>query len=646
METPPPTARQLDVAQAIAAADEMRRHGRLRDAEKLLGGVLQLDPRHFGALHRLGTICAQQNRPVDAEGFLRRALAVDPGSIAVRGDLGFVLAGQGRLEEARAEFAGILDVDPDQASAHNNLGNVLHAMGRSEEAVGHFELAVALKPDHAEIGVNLANALAALKRHEAAVLQLEGALAVDANAPRVHRKLADLLTILKRHAEAVFHYRKAVELKPDDAKAHSNMGHTLDALGRHEESLACFRRALAIAPKLAEAHAGEGHALLILGRTEEARAAFEKSVELAPRRGDFRLGLAEAMRFSEGDPQLASMTALAEDIDALAENERMPLHFALGKAYADVGAHEKAFPHFLAGNAQRRREFHYDEVGTLAMMERVKAAFTRELFRQKAGLGDASEIPVFIVGMPRSGTTLVEQMLAAHPKVIGAGEPEWMSSAAQTLQSRDGLGFPELIPALGASELRAVASAYLDALGAYSPGFERVVDKMPSNFLLVGLIHLVFPNARIVHIARDPVDTCVSCFSKLFGRGVLYSYDLAELGRYYVGYRSVMARWRDVLPSGAMIDVLYEDLVADFETEARRIVAFAGLEWDARCLRFHETVRPVLTASALQVRRPVYKDSVGRWQAYAPMMGPLLDALNESRAAIPQSGVDASRPKT
>jgi tetratricopeptide (TPR) repeat protein len=316
------------------------------------------------------------------------------------------------------------------------------------------------------------------------------------------------------------------------------------------------------------------------------------------------------------------MEEMARDAASLSDAERLELHFALGKAYADLDRHEQALRHLQEGNALKRKQVNYDEKATLQRLRDIAAVFSAELIRRNAGLGDPSTESVFIVGMPRSGTTLVEQVLASHPKVFAAGEVLHFTQATEAVTA-----FPEGIPSLGAEQLREIGARYAKSVRGLAPAAERITDKLPANFRFAGLIHLALPNARIIHIQRDPIDTCLSCFSKIFTGDQPFSYDLGELGRFYRAYDALMAHWRRVLPDGTMLEVQYEKLVADFEAQARRIVAYSGLEWNERCLEFHETVRPVRTASAVQVRQPLYRHSVGRWRAYEPWLGPLIEAL-------------------
>ena len=259
----------------------------------------------------------------------------------------------------------------------------------------------------------------------------------------------------------------------------------------------------------------------------------------------------------------------------------------------------------------------------------IAQAFSVQAMARLAGKGDPSPAPVFVVGMPRSGTTLVEQILASDPRIFAAGE---IDAFSQVLNGQSGAGsFPGSAAQWSGQALRQIGADYVDWIGAAAPAAERVVNKRPDNFRFAGLIHLALPNARIIHVRRDPVDTCLSCFSKLFGADLPYTFDLGELGRYYRAYEALMAHWREVLPADVMLEVQYEDLVADLEGQTRRILAHVGLDWDSRRLDFHLTQRRLRTASATQVRQPIYSSSVGRWRPYAPFLGPLIDALGRDR---------------
>jgi len=363
---------------------------------------------------------------------------------------------------------------------------------------------------------------------------------------------------------------------------------------------------------------------------DEARHFYERAVALAPDLPTFHRSLAETKRFRENDLQLTAMEDLAQHIASFSQNEQIELHFALAKAYDDIGRHEHAFEHLHCGNALKRQTVVYDETAQLGTLRNIEETFTAELIAARCGLGNPSDLPIFIVGMPRSGTTLVEQILASHPRVVGAGELLHMSDLV--LGGQAGTRFPLDFPSLPGERLHRLGSLYVARLRAQAPLADRITDKLPFNFSVVGLIHLALPKARIIHVRRDPVDTCFSCYTNLFSQGLEFTYDLEELGRYYCAYQSLMKHWHRVLPEVAMLEVQYEELVLDFEAHARLIVDYCGLEWDARCLVFHKTKRAIRTASAAQVRRPLFSSSIGRWLPYREQLRPLLDVLGDDPA--------------
>jgi hypothetical protein len=322
---------------------------------------------------------------------------------------------------------------------------------------------------------------------------------------------------------------------------------------------------------------------------------------------------------------------MAQGSASLAEEDQISLHFTLGKAYADIEDNERSFHHLRAGNALRRSQLAYNETGTLNYLEYCRKVYDRALLSGKRPCGDESQLPVFVIGMPRSGSTLVEQILSSHPKVFGAGEIEDFRNLAieRAAFRQPGSRFLELIAAMPGAELTRLGKDYLARVRPLAPNAARIVDKMLGNFQFIALIHLALPNARIIHTRRDPIDTCLSCFSKHFSFGHAFTCDLGELGRYYAAYRRLMEHWRDVLPEGIMLEVQYEDVVADLEGQARRLIAYCGLEWDGACLAFHKTERPVRTASAAQVRQPIYGTSIARWRPDPATLAPLLAGIGE-----------------
>jgi tetratricopeptide (TPR) repeat protein len=439
--------------------------------------------------------------------------------------------------------------------------------------------------------------------------------------------LGTVLESMGRVEDAIAQFQRAVTVDPDHVEAHQKLGYMLYRAGRADEALSHYLRALAIEPNHAAAQCGLGITLTAVGRLDEARRAFDAAIKLAPRDPNNYFHLGRVYRYAREDPHFSAMQQLALEMPAFPLEAQIYLHFALAKAYADVEDYEESSRHLLQGNTLKRRQTPYDEAKTLNWLARVRAVATPQ---QKAGLGNPSSVPIFIVGMHRSGSTLVEQILASHPRCFGAGELPEIGTIAKQLRGADGVEFPEILPSLPPTLLHQLGASYLHKVRGLSATAERITDKMPLNFVYVGLINLIFPNARIIHTRRNPCDTAISCFSTLFGGGLDFSCELAELGRFYRSYRSLMAHWRDVLPKGVMLEVDYEQLVEDFEGEVRRILAHVGLDWDDACASFYRADRPVLTPSVTQVREPVHRRAVGRWRRYERLLEPFIQALEGS----------------
>jgi tetratricopeptide (TPR) repeat protein len=652
--------RAICPARAFERAVALHAQGQLREAEELYDRVLAADPRHFDAVYRLGLIRLQQGQFADAESLFRRAVKLDkrsadaqhhlaialtglmrieeaierygktfalrPGYAEAYNNLGYALQLVGRHEEAAKHYGRALKINPSYAEAHNNLANALVGLDRTKDAIAEFQQALMLNPSYAEAHNNLASALMALDRHEEAVAHCEQAIALRPDYLEAHLNLANTFVTLDRIEEAAAEYQNVLTIDPTRADAHTRLGRALLTLGKAERALPHFQQAVALKPDLVEAHNGFGSTLQVVGRLDEAISAFEEAINVAPRNTGAYLNLAMATRLTADDPRVLAMQELLRNIESLDVDNQISLRFALGKVFADLGDHEQSFRHLLHANDLKRRQLVYDEAERLARFDRIRATFTAELMRDKRQFGDPSCVPVFVVGMPRSGTTLIEQILASHPKVFGAGELRDFGRLAKGARGADGTGFPECVQSL-TTELRKVGQSYLRAVRSLAPAAERIIDKMPYNFETVGLIHLALPNARIIHACRDPRDTALSCFSILFAEGHQFTYDLTELGRYIRAYGALMEHWRRVLPEGAMLDVQYEELVDSLEDGARIIIGYCGLDWDDACLAFHRTQRPVRTASVSQVRQPIYRSSIGRWRPYESKLESLFQAL-------------------
>lgn len=458
-----------------------------------------------------------------------------------------------------------------------------------------------------------------------AVVPLERALAAAPGSLEIRQWLGDLLLHLGKRRRAMDLYREAIELDPQLRMICRDTQQIATEEERNAAIVENCRQIVARYPKHAYTHHCMATALFRLGQIAEARRACEQALVLDP-----TVPIYYHVLILTGDPKqnanaVSTLEALAEHEDALDDIDRATLHFLLAKAYDDAKRMDDAFAHLSKANGIKRGMIQYDETRELARMEEIAATFTAERIAALRGAGCTNPLPVFVVGMPRSGTTLVEQILASHPDVYGAGESTILSDlVAQGAAGRD---FPSGFSVITPDALSRLGEAYTARLAALAPAAKRIVDKLPYNFLRVGLIHLALPQARIIHIKRDALDTCFSCFQQSFAGEVGFAYDQGELGRYYRAYEALMAHWRRVLPDGAMLEVQYEALVNDLPATARRMVEYCGLSWDERCAEFHKNPRAVLTASLYQVRQPVYRKAVGRAEAYKSHLAPLRKTL-------------------
>jgi len=552
----------------------------------------------FDALVALAKREANAGRLAEAEAAYRKILALRPDFGEACNNLGKVLLDQGKLDEAATQFERALAINPNFPDAYNNLGAALRVQGKLDQAVARLEQAIALKPDYAQACYNLGNVL------------------------KDQNKLDD----------AAARYARAVTLNPGLFQAHNNLGAVLSAQGKLDQAMTRLGQAIALKPDYPEAHNNLGKVLDEQGKFDQATARFEQALTLRPDFAEAHYNRSNLKTFRPRDPDLAALEAIASDAGRLPPDKMVYIHFALGKALEDVGDYPRAFEHWLQGNALKHREINYDEVGFQRTCRLVADAFDASLFDRFSAAGDPSSVAIFVLGMPRSGSTLIEQVLASHPQVHAAGELKNLERVVNTVGDSAGqpVPYPVWICALDSNILRRLGNAYLASLPSLPEGKKQIIDKEPGNFLRVGLIRLILPNARIIHTMRDPADTCVSCFSRLF-TDLPFTYDLAELGRYYRGYHELMAHWRSVLPAGAMLDVSYEDVVDNLEEQARRLIDYCGLPWDDRCLSFHETRRPIATASNVQVRRPIYRTSLERWRRYEVYLQPLLAELEGCR---------------
>ena len=611
---------------------KLHQSGRLAEAEAIYRRVLETEPRHADSLHLLGVAAAQRGDHEMAVDLQGRAIAEKGGMAQFHGHLGTSLAALGRFKEAESAFREALRLRPDYGDAYNNLGNLLRDTKRAAEAEPAYRQALRLTPpQHPKLATmlrNLGAALHDLERDNEAEAAFRAALQRDPADAESHDGHATALRELDQLDLAEAAQRRAIALSPESAAFHVGYAVLLKALGRVGLGEIVCRRGLAIDPDYAEGHNCLGGLLFDLGRMDVAEAEMRRSLDMSPDNIPYHLSFAAAHKYKDGDTHLAEMEALAARAGEMSDLDRAHLHFALAKAYEDLGAKDLGFEQQRLGNQAKRRTFEYDEAGMLAQIERIKAVFTPQFVSSHKRGYKTADGPIFILGMMRSGSTLVEQILASHPQVFGAGE---LTLFRQALNANAGeKPYPETIPSVSAGVIDAVGAHYQARLRLEAPEAPRITDKYLHNFLYCGLIALAMPHARIIHTVRDPVDTCLSIYSKMFTGHHPYAYDLAELGRYHRAYRSLMDHWRKVLPEGTMIDLPYEAVVDDLEGQARRLLDHCDLPWDDNVLAFYATSRAVRTASATQVRQPIYKSSVGRWKPPPELLRPLIEALGQT----------------
>ena len=627
----------------------LRQAGRHKDAEKPLKEAIRIDPNNSQALNNLGIISYERRKFREAADYYRRAIEVRPAMAEAHNNLGNALRIIGDIDGAMQAYQDALTHRAAYPEAYNNLGTLLQQAKRFDEAEHALRKAIQQNQKYVEAHNNLAMVLAAKKSDVEALRVLGEALKF---APtNVSTLLLTAKIQLRRSAlhPAEQAVRLALKQEPENADGLVVLGQILHETDRYDEAIEVLERALKKAPKSPEALNFYGVALKSVGRLDEAREHILKALRLNDRMYGAYANLNDLIDFKEGIgaelfEQMDMIFAKATDTTT---DMFLPLHFAYAKALDDRGEHARALEHYIQGGKMKRAQLQYTEEETFGFFDSIRAAFPKEVFEDRTYAGLDDERPVFIVGMPRSGSTLVEQILSSHPDVYGAGEVKYLSRAISQLRDRFPTlpKFPELASKVNAAQLDILAKNYQAALAKGAGNAPKITDKLLTNFFFLGLINLMFPKAKVINTMRDPVDTCLSGFTKLFKDDMPHSYDLTELGHYYGKYRQLMEHWNEVLPEGFMTTVVYEDVVADTEKEARRLIEFLGLPWDDKCLAFHKSDRPVKTASVAQVRKPIYASSVKRWAKYGKGLQPLIDAV-EYRPGEPAKAKPKAKAKS
>ena len=607
----------------VELADALREAGDVTGAVGVYQRALVVSNDNAIAWNNLANALVELRRPTEALDHYGRALRLRPKDPLILCNISNALRHAQRPADALATAEQALAVDRGSTSARNFIGQALLALGRRAEAIGIFREALAINPKDAVVMVGLAQALRETGELAAAHALCRQAVEIDPAYPDGHCTLANVLFDQRLMEEAGRSYQHAIALQPRHVAALTGLGLVLRQQRLRLEAESACQQALALDPKCVEALSLLGELRADDGRFDEAQALFQKAIECNP---NFAFGYSNiaAHRRMTGDEGAWRRGVEALLVTPLPVDQRVSLHFALGKFLDDTKQYALAFEQFRQGNELARSVGEpYDPRRLTARIDQLIGTCDETLLRSCQSIASGSDVPVFIVGMPRSGTSLVEQILASHGSVAGAGEIAFWDAAFDAgYRGGPSAGFDT-------DRLAGVAAAYLERLrSGIEADVTHIVDKMPANFMYLGLIHAIFPRARIIHMRRHPIDTCLSIYFQNFFSLGHYQNDLDSLVHYYGEYARTMQHWRRLLPDGVMLDVPYEELTANQELWTRRIIDFLGLPWDANCLDFHATNRSVLTASRWQVRQRMNPAAAGRWVHYRDQLGPLRQLLS------------------
>jgi tetratricopeptide (TPR) repeat protein len=588
--------------------------------------AIQLRPNFAEAHASLANAWMKIGRRSDAVTGYRRALHLNPAMVEAQIALAGALRESGELDQALSAYRRALELRPDLAELHNRLGNLHMQIGHPGEAERCYRRAIELAPNQPAVYGNLGNALRDLGRLDEAVICFRRALELQPTLPEVYNNLGNALLDLTQLTEAESSYRRALVLKPDYATAFIGLSMTLRKMGRSDEAEAGCRRAVQLAPDNAEALTFMADFLADRGDFAGAEQLFRQAISIDP---ELPVAWAGIPRFRKMGSADADWLAAAQRLigNELPVRHEISLRYSVGKYCDDVQDYEQAFANYRRANdLVRQYGLKYDRQRLGQLVDQKIAFYDPMWLDRERSEAITSQRPVFVVGMPRSGTTLIEQILASHPAGYGAGELAYWNTAAANYE-------PSAFAAnTSPGELSAYGEGYLELLQRLAPDAVRIVDKMPANFMNLGLMHAALPEARFIHVQRNPFDTCLSIYFQNFSTAIPYANDLEDLAHYYAEYLRMIAHWRAVLPPNRLLEIQYEALIDEPEVWSRRLVEFIGLPWDPRCLEFYTISRSVTTASKWQVRQKISKASVDRWRHYEQHIGPLRALANMESA--------------
>ena len=618
------------IIRALETGYEAQRAGDLTRAEKLYREVLRRDPGNVHALNLLGMLCVNAARPAEAIAFIKQALTVDGQDPQAHANIGLAYKDVGKPKDAIRHFSESVRLDPRNPVVLNNLGNVLRLVEQPREAARAYERALKLQPTFAECWSNLSAAMNESDRLERGLQAVNRALQLDPALAQAWNNKGDILLKQAKYADALAHYQKAAALSPKYAAAMINMARVQRDMEAPEDAFETLDKVLAMEPRHPEAHHVMGVLHEQMGDRANAARHFQSAIDAAPGMGIAHYQLAQINGRTGTDAELAAMRSAWEK-DDLSRTDRMYLAFGLARALEQRDAYDEAYEYLAQGNGIKAAMRPYDDAETAEYIDALYTCAESAAERVGSDAGCPDEHMVFVVGMPRSGTSLTEQILATHSAVAGAGELSYAYDMAHRVRDMTGQKFPDNMDALSPSAFRELGEYYISRHAASTGNLEAryVVDKSPLNFQYIGLLAIALPRARFIYCHRYAVANCWAIHRIPFDEKQTYAHSLPALGQYYRRHRDLVERWKSLF-SGRILTVRYEDIVADVEAQSRRMLDFLDLPFEPEVLVFHETERLVKTPSASQVRRPIYTESVAAWKRYEKHLGPLIEALGDA----------------
>lgn len=610
------------------------RQGRSGSAVKRLKHILRSFPDFPPAVEELGNALLAQNKPDQAIDAFQQALKINPENAAVMIKLGKIYSKLGRKDEANEMYQSALALEPTKERVATAAQ--AFARGQTEEAEKICRQVLREHPNEVDAMRLLASIANKLEQRDDAIILLERAVELKPKFAGAWADLAETYTESEKFGEALDAVQRVIKLQPNMPFGHMIRGSILGKKDDHEGAINAFKEALEIEPEHIGSNMGLGNTLKTIGRYDEAVKSYKKCIEAQPLFSEAYWSLANLKTYSFDDDEIKNMEKHVQSQD-LTPASKAFFHIAIANAKEKQMKYGEAWYHFHTGNELRRTSEIYDSVTTQVTHDALIETFDEEFVNSTKGSGCQSDAPIFILGLPRSGSTLIEQILASHSRVEGTRELPDISLLGRRLTKSKppGIKYPDAVKHMTDEEKTEYGESYLETSKRYRTDKPRFIDKMPNNFAHIGFIKTILPNAKIINAKRHPLDSCVSSFKQLFYKGQSWSYDLFEIGEYYLEYERMMDHWHSLYP-GEIYDIQYENIVNNQEDESRALIEYCGLDWEDSCLRFYENKRSVNTASSEQVRQPIYKGAMYAWKNYESEIGALKDILEPVLAKYPQ----------